>query len=246
MTREKYRIQLDAFEGPYDLLLYLIREDEVDIHEIEISRILEQYLQYLENMVKDLEELEEAADFFVVAATLMRIKSRSLLPYSEETLQEEDELEEIQSRRQLIEKLLAYQDIKMISYFLEQRQIKSVSFEKLCPYEYRYVSEIDTSNLTIHEIIKVFQKYSSFFYSQDMTLTKDPYRMEDYTRKLYHLLKKHRAFSFTDFTSNCQDLREFITCFLALLELAREKKIHFEQRESSGEIKLRMGKDGGV
>ncbi len=243
MSREKYRIRLDAFEGPYDLLLYLIREDEVDIHQIQISRILEQYLHYLEDMVKDLTELDEAADFFVVAATLMRIKSRSLLPYSEETLQEESELEEIQSRRQLIEKLLAYQDIKMISYFLERRQSTTVSFDNLCPYEYRHVREVDTSNLTVQEMLKVFQKYSGILHSQDWEITRDPYRMADYSRKLLSLLRKQKAYSFLEFTSTCRDIREFITCFLALLELAREKKIHFEQDQKSRDINMRIGKN---
>lgn len=245
MIREKYRIQIDAFEGPYDLLLHLIKQDEVDIHQIEISRILEQYLEYLEDMAKELEELEEAADFFVVAATLMRIKSRSLLPYSEETLQEESELEEIQSRRQLIEKLLAYQDIKMISYYLERRQSTSVSFEKMCPYEYRHVREIDSSNLTLHELIKVFQKYSAYLHAHDWSITGDPYRLQDYSRKLIHLLKKQKTFSFLKFTADCRDIRELITCFLALLELAREKKLHFEQKKNTCDIEMKIGKNVG-
>ena len=100
----KYKIKLDIFEGPLDLLLYLVKKDHLNIYDIPISQVTEQYLAYLELM--RLLDLNIAGEFLVMAATLMQIKSRMLLPRDEAGLQDD---EEIDPRQELVQRLLEYQ-----------------------------------------------------------------------------------------------------------------------------------------
>src|SRR5437867_2492298 len=107
-----YQVELDAFRGPLDLLLFLVKRNEVDICDIPIARVAEQFLQYLN--VLELIDVEWAGDFLVMAATLMEIKSRMLLPRSEEASADEDD-----PRRALVRQLIEYKKFKDAAMFLE-------------------------------------------------------------------------------------------------------------------------------
>ena len=113
---DSYNVKIPAFEGPFDLLLHLIKENKVDIYDIPIAVITGQYLQYLE-MMEEL-DLDMAGDFLVMAATLIHIKSRMLLPVDEEAPGEEQE----DPRLELIQRLLEYQTFKDVSLGLREKK----------------------------------------------------------------------------------------------------------------------------
>ena len=117
-----YRLKLDVFEGPFDLLLYLIKKDEVDIYDIPIAKIAEQYLSFLEKMRG--QGIDIASEWLVMAATLVQIKSRMLLPLEEE--QGDELFEEADPRMELVEKLLEYRRYKEIARALEERELNEM------------------------------------------------------------------------------------------------------------------------
>ena len=117
---EEYKVQLEVFEGPLDLLLYLIRKEEVDIYDIPIERITTQYVQYIDLM--RMLDLNVAGDFLVMAATLMMIKSRMLLPVEERTADEEPEEEWIDPRLDLVRQLIEYKKFKDAAAQLLERE----------------------------------------------------------------------------------------------------------------------------
>ena len=237
---QPYRIRLSNFEGPYDLLLYLIRQNEIDIYDVEISRILEQYMEYLNELASNSLELDEIAEFFVVAATLMRIKAHSLLPSSDNVSPEEAYLDEIATRRRLIEHLLACQDYKFAARYLEKRQRDRVPVQKFTSWEYTHKRELDTSDLDLDKLLKSFQRYLFSMNVFDEMIAGAKYRIEDYTRKLLQLLRKRQEITFGEFAQGSRDRGELIIKFMALLELSRQGLLGCQQNENFSEIFLTL------
>lgn len=237
---DQYCIHLENFEGPYDLLLYLIRHNEIDIYEIQISSILEQYMDYLEELKAQVVNLDEIAEFFVVAATLMRIKARALLPYSEEISQEEDYLQEITSRRQLIEKLLAYQNFKFAAQYLDERKREYVPLEKFSSYEHTYRKDLDESNITVANLVKAFQKYLLYFEENDYVIETAEFKIESYSDQIMEMLQEKKEVLFSDYALNSESKVELIAKFLAILDLTKEGAIHCRQEKNFNEIYLKL------
>src|SRR5438309_5404987 len=123
-----YQVELDAFRGPLDLLLFLVKRNEVDICDIPIARVAEQFLQYL-NVLK-LIDVEWAGDFLVMAATLMEIKSKMLLPRSEEELTEDDD-----PRLELVKQLIEYKKYKEAAALLEEQAERQMARLPRLPLE---------------------------------------------------------------------------------------------------------------
>jgi len=124
VSEEKYKVKLDIFEGPLDLLLYLIKKDEVDIYDISIERVTKQYLDYI-NTFKML-NIDLASEFIVMAANLMYIKSRTLLPKQEQP--PEEDIEEDDPRWELIRQLIEYKKFKDAAGFLSQKAIEQEDY----------------------------------------------------------------------------------------------------------------------
>ncbi|HEX37249.1 MAG TPA: hypothetical protein ENG70_00060 [Candidatus Cloacimonetes bacterium] len=230
---DKYKIKLPNFEGPLDLLLYLIRKHKIDIYDIPIAFILEEYLKYL-NILEEL-NISLEGEFMEMAATLIQIKLRSLLP---KTVEEEEE----DPRTELVNNLLAYQKVKETSEILknlaeENRYYfyRSMDDEEKAKIKKTAVNyEITHENVDLYDLIKVLQRYiiqKPQEVSESVSL--DIYKVEEKIEELSNLLKTHKKILFSDLIKH-SGRSELIAFFLAILELMKRKVVSvFQSKEFS-------------
>lgn len=231
-------IRLPIFEGPLDLLLYLIRKNEIDIYDIPISTVTDQYLDILKKM--ESLNLEIAGDFFVMAATLMYIKSRMLLPKKDQ--KPETELEEdgdIDPRWELVQQLLEYRKFKEASHEL-QRLIENahdlipreLGRQRPIPEE-RPLKPADRIELwnTFNQVLRRLTERMVVGEIHDEVVT-----VADRMEFIMDRLQGERRFTFTSLLEQRPTVYAVVATFLALLELARLKKLDVVQDESFSEI----------
>ncbi|MBO0724788.1 MAG: segregation/condensation protein A [Blastocatellia bacterium] len=229
--RDSYRVKLEIFEGPLDLLLYLIKKDEIDIYDIPISHITEQYLAYLE-LMQEL-DIAVAGDFLVMASTLIYIKSKMLLPPEPKVGGEEDLSED--PRAELVERLLEYQKFKSASQMLYSR----VEIESAC-YT-RGPLETDSSNpevsATVFDLLRVFREILKRAEAQiEMEIARDEMTIAEKLAQIHAMLDERDRINVRELFEMSRSKRELIITFLALLELVKEWKIHLTQSELFGDI----------
>lgn len=236
METTDYKVQLENFYGPLDLLLYLVKEDELNIYDIPLARVTEQYVTYVE-MMKQL-DINLAGEFLVMAATLIEIKAKTLVP------REGTEPEEEDPRFQLVRKLIEYKKYKDISKRLSdliQRQALTHSRPLLeIEPEAKSPEEI-LLELDLWGLVKTFARLS-----QETTLEVptsiiyDDVPMEEFIQAILERLTARQKIVFSDLIQNKQDRFNVIKNFLAALELVRQKKITVEQSKDFGKITLRL------
>ncbi|HEU0185122.1 MAG TPA: segregation/condensation protein A [Blastocatellia bacterium] len=230
-ARDSYRVKLEIFEGPLDLLLYLIKKDEIDIYDIPISHITEQYLAYLE-LMQEL-DISVAGDFLVMASTLIYIKSKMLLPPEPKSGGEEDLSED--PRAELVERLLEYQKFKSASQMLYSRgEIESACFT-------RGPLETDNSNpevsATVFDILRVFRDILKRAEAKiEMEIARDEMTVAEKLAQIHDLLEERRKINVRELFEMARSKRELIITFLALLELVKGWKIYLTQSELFGDI----------
>lgn len=235
---DDYRVRIEAFEGPLDLLLFLIRKDEIDIYDIPISHITEQYLEYL-NIMEQL-DISLAGDFLVMAATLIYIKSKMLLP-PEPKLEGEEDLNE-DPRAELVERLLEYQKFKAAAnMFYTRAQIEAACYT-------RGEIETDTSNpevsATVFDLLRVFREILKRAESAvEMEIHRDEITMAEKLAQINKLLSERFEINVRELFDLAHSKRELILTFLAFLELVKDASIRLIQRELFGEIFARRRLD---
>lgn len=238
----EYRVNLDIFAGPLDLLLYLVRKEEVDIYDIPIAKVTRQYVEYVE-MLK-MFDLELAGDFLVMAATLMEIKSAMLLPAPE--VQEGEEGEAADPRSELVRQLLEYKRFKDAANMLQEagqeRQLRFTRsdyiLEKIKPTE---EPELDLDQVSIWTLLEAFDSImksvgnlgDSYKHIHDDTPI-DLYQIE-----LLHRLQTEGPMPLQKVFQERQNRLVMIGLFLAMLELIRNKLIWAEQPDADGPIYLK-------
>ena len=239
-------VKLEAFEGPLDLLLHLIEKNKIDIYDIPIVEITNQYMEYIENMEKD--DLNVMSEFLVMAATLLDIKCRMLLP-KEET----EEGEEEDPRAELVEQLLQYKMYKYMSYKLKDREDESdlVYFKNpTIPDEVIYYEEpVDLDKLLCGVTTKKLEQiFKDVMRRQEDKI--DPIRSKFKTIekeevplpvKLVYVKEyamKHKKFSFRQLLEKQHSKVAIVVTFLAVLELMKNETIHVEQEEICGDIMI--------
>lgn len=231
----EYNVKLKTFTGPLDLLLHLVRKNELDIFEIPIAQITDEYLQYIE-LLKEL-NLELAGEFLVYASTLMYLKSRSLLPAEQKT--EEEILDEQQQLQELKEKLAEYEKFKKLALTLEQRQKGE---EQLFARELSLFipeDEETTIDATLFELMDAFAfilkeaEKDKFF-----EITKDEITVKEKIAFITDTIKKKNKIVFSSLFKNEKSRQGIIVTFMALLELIRLKKIKIKQSSIFGKIWL--------
>ena len=240
-----YTIHLErVFQGPMDLLLHLVREQEVEIHEIEISKILAGYLDYLQSLEKL--DIEYAADFLVMAATLMAIKSRSLL-----SSEEIDLAQELDPKDELIQRLLEYRRFKEASEFLdESRRLRERLFERGWHGELGLEAqerEFDLGELTGFDLLAAYSRLMR------ETLADRPHRVQIdgrplryYVEEIVRRLKGTSRATLKSLVSSFEPGHEkesLIGSFCALLELVRLEAIEVAQPAPRAEIEVRVRSD---
>ncbi len=225
-----YSVKIDEFEGPLDLLLHLIKQSNINIQDIDISVITAQYLDYINKM--DELNINVAASYLVMAAELMEIKSKSLLPRTEEESTEEDD-EEV-SKESLINKLIEYQKYKdMTSTFkeleLERQKIYIKSPEKISNYiDNTITNDGDTS---IDDLVNAFKGFLERLDREKPITTKitnKEYSVKTRKQSLRKLLKERPHVKFTELFEETNTPYIVVT-FLSILEMTKEKEIVLRQ-----------------
>lgn len=231
-----YRVKLEVFEGPLDLLLYLIKKEEADIFDIPIAKITEQYLEYLEYM--KMLDLNIAGEFIVMAATLMHIKSRMLLPPEE---QPPEEIEEEDPRAELVRRLIEYKKFKEAAGQLSQMErSRSLVFPRSVD-ETQFIDQREGPyfETSIFDLITAFSTIlKSVSKEAFLEVVKDEYTIEEKVHELFHLLVEKSVLYFKEIFESAKSKMEIVATFLALLELIRLKEVLVKQRQLFGEIEI--------
>lgn len=226
-----YQVKLETFEGPLDLLLYLIKKNDLDIYEIPISQITAEYLEYLK--ILKLLNLEVTGDFLVMAATLIHIKSKMLLP----TLGKEDGEEIEDPRKSLMEKLLEYKKFKEIAKILEKRELSQRDiFYRESPYSFEgdYVLEV-----SLFDLLNSFKKIlSSTSQKKVKDIIDEEVSVEEKIKEILYKLERCKYVSFFEIFNDSTLKQEVIVTFLALLELIKVGQVFARQIKVFGNIRI--------
>jgi len=233
-------IKISNFEGPFDLLLHLIKVNQLGIYEISIFEITNQYIEYL-NSMKEI-DLDITSEFILMASTLLEIKSRELLPKNNEK-----ETEEEDPKAKLIQKLLEYKKFKEISfvlrkkeeeyghYFVKKPEIIDDSFQK----------DIDKDLFSGKNLMDLYHIYKELLERNkekvntngiNDKISVDTYRVEDKMEELRVKLNDKRIIGFSYISLSCNNKLELVVTFLALLELIKQKEVKVSQRDNFNEI----------
>jgi segregation and condensation protein A len=250
MAGSGYRIALDAYCGPLDLLLYLIRKNEVDIYDIPVAMVAEQYQKYLEAMA-DI-NVNVAGEFLVMAATLMEIKSRMLLPTEEALEDDEDD-----PRAELVRQLLEYKKYKDIARDLGGRAAEQAlkfprpeamtGVETKAPGDEAADGSPDfLDGIGLWELIDAFAKVlseTSLITGPQTQVLEHERPLHEYRRDLLRILTTERNVTFAHVFMQCRTRDDMIAMFIALLELVRLKRVGLQQPGSFGEIYMHLAED---
>jgi len=233
----EYKVKLEVFEGPLDLLLYLIKKDEVDIYDIVIERITQQYLEFMDAF-KTL-DLEVAGEFVVMAANLIYLKSRSLLPAHVQP--PEEEAEEDDPRWDLIRQLVEYKKFKDAAAQLSVREIEQSNLFGRTADAEEAQPERPLGDVSVFDLINAFNKVLKRIASKSEDLREifeENYTVSDKIDLILKLTAPGVALKFTELLASAASRSEIVVTFLALLELIRLKQLKCLQSESFGEIEL--------
>ena len=237
----EYKINLPVFEGPLDLLLHLIKQDNIDIMDISIEKITKQYLDYI-NLMEEM-NLNIASEYLVMAAELMEIKSKSLLPRKED--EEETEDEELVSKENLINKLIEYKKYKeMTGSFKEletnRQNIYVKSPERLNNYlDEMVVNDGDTSVEDLVDAFKKFLERKNLEKPITTKITNKEYSVKERKHNIKNILREKKKVLFTElFEENNTGF--IIVTFLSILEMTKEKEIILKQDTNFSNITIEL------
>lgn len=233
-----YEIKLDIFEGPLDLLLFLIRKNEIDIYNIPIALITEQYLSYLDIM-RSL-NLDLAGEYLVLASTLIHIKSKLLLPLDEGEGEEEEGKD---PRAELVRQLLEYQAFKEAALSLDDRPLldRDVFTRGAAEEEPAAGQEEDEPmvDLDVFELFTAFRRIiAGFDRKEELEIDVEKISLADRINEIMERLSEEGQVTFTELLGDRNDRRRIIYTFLAILELMKLRMIRACQSGSFGTIRL--------
>ena len=227
---EIYNIKIPVFEGPFDLLLHLIRENKIDIYDIPIAIITHQYLEYIEIM-KEL-NLEIAGEFLVMAATLIHIKSRMLLPPDEETPHEELE----DTRLQLVRRLVEYQAFKESALSLKEREETWMKVFHREPQLDEPDGELYLFDVNLFDLLNAFKKILDTAPPEVISITKETLTVKDKMSLIMEMIEGQEAIRFEGLFKESITRIQLIVTFISLLELIRLGLVRAYQEREFGNI----------
>jgi segregation and condensation protein A len=236
----EYKARLEVFEGPLDLLLYLIKRDEVDIYDISIEQITMQYLEYLQTF--RMLDLEIAGEFVVMAANLIYIKSRNLLPVHQQPPEEEGEEED--PRWDLIRQLIEYKKFKDAAFQLHQRELVQEGLIARAPEkpEFKDANTLLKSEVGIFDLISAFQKVLRKIEARREDLREifeENFTVSDKIDVILGVVQTDKPTAFSALFASAASRTEIVVTFLALLELIRMKQMRVAQNSPFAEIEIR-------
>ncbi|PCI40568.1 MAG: hypothetical protein COB53_00825 [Elusimicrobia bacterium] len=221
MTTKNYRVNLEIFEGPLDLLLFLIKKNDLDILNIEISKITKEYIEYLD-LMQEL-NLEVVGEFLVMASTLLQIKAKSLLPSAE--MPEEEVGPD--PRSELVAKLVEYQKFKEVANFLKRRseEFQNVFYRGAPQFEERDKA----LNIQIFDLLATLREVLDRAEEDGRIVEGEAYPIEDKIDKILNMLKAKSYIRLIDVFAGETRRRAIVTCFMALLELIKTQRVFARQ-----------------
>ncbi|HOX56785.1 MAG TPA: segregation/condensation protein A [Candidatus Paceibacterota bacterium] len=234
----EYKVKFEVFEGPLDLLLYLIKKEEVDIYEVNLTRLATQFVEYIETM--RMLDLEIAGEFLVMAATLMYIKSRELLPVDQQA-QIEGEEEGEDPRWELIRQLVEYKKFKDAAAQLQVLEARQEDIFPRVPVKLDFEAgpppRAEASVFDLVNAVNVILK--RFSQREDLRdIFEDKWSVSEKIEHLMRLLSERPSVRFSELFAGVTSRSEVVVTFLALLELIRLKQITAIQLEPFGEIDI--------
>lgn len=237
-------IKLENFEGPFDLLLHLIKKNQMDIYNVKIHEITTQYIDYLNEM--RVMDLEVTSEFVVIAATLLEIKSKLLLPKPKQ--EETDENNEIDPQKELINKLIEYKKFKALALYLKEKEGQTGTYFTKKPeiiedkHTTNNFQEI-FNNITILDLFNIYNQlldmYNSKLNTENVIQKKipvDTYKIEDKMYFISEKLKIAKRIFFSELVGKENAKLEVVVTFLALLELTKDKEIRVLQESNFKDI----------
>ncbi len=234
MSGNIYKVKLtDIFEGPMDLLVHLIRKNEVDIYDIPIALITKQYLEYI-HWFKVM-NIELAGDFVVMAATLTHIKSKMLLPANEDDEEQED------PRMEITKPLIEYLQLKSAADDLAGRSLLGENTFKRNQSDEDYLTDQDEEMIKIglFELIDAFQKILKNISPEHLVdLTADRISVKDRISEIIDIFEKQKSVTFNELFSLKADKNDVILTFLAILEMVKLNLVRMAQHVQTGIIRL--------
>ena len=243
VMRMQYNVKTEVFEGPLDLLLHLIQRLEIDIYDIPMAEIIEQYLLFIHAM-KEL-ELDLASEYLVMAATLLAIKSKTLLPVHEED--EAEESWEEDPREELVEQLVEYKKFKEAAKKLQDKEQERGQFFTKPPSDLTAFSNEETTvsdlDVTVYDMLGAFHKLlrrKKLKRPYTATVSRQEIPIERRMDEILSVLKRSRKLFKFDELFAAGDKEVLVVSFLAVLELMKQNEIIVEQRESFSELFIRV------
>jgi len=234
MQEEIYKVQLEnIFEGPMDLLVHLIKKNELDVYDIPIAMVTEQYLQYLEWM--KIMNIDFAGDFIVMASTLAQIKSRMLLPASAEEEDDDD------PRQEIIKPLLEYLQMKSAAEQLSERHLlgQETFLRGRDHQEFSAAQEEQYIKVGLFELIDAFQKILEKIPGDHrMEFTADKISVKERIIQIIDILEAKGSTTFVELFSEHPDKSEVIVTFLAILEMVKLALVRIVQHIQTGVLRL--------
>lgn len=227
------KIKIGDFAGPLDLLLFLIRQEQANIFDIPIARITQKYLEYV-RLMKRL-DISVAADFLVMAATLIEIKSRMLLP-RDPFINEDEEIDD--PRRELVDRLLEYEQFKNAAGMLYERSTIEHAIFTRGPIE----SDDNNAeiNASVFDLLTVFQKIVARHVDEiKMEIAREEISLADMLRTLKARIMELGEISMLKFFEEMHSKRELVTAFIAVLEIVRTESVKLLQAVTFGDVILR-------
>lgn len=238
-----YKVELSTFRGPLDLLLFLVKREEVDICDVPIARVTEQFLEYLN--VMQVVDVESAGEFLVMAATLMEIKSRMLLPRATEEVKEEDD-----PRRELVKQLLEYKKFKEAASLLEQQAERQLARLPRVPVELPAPPDPAKQPLRKVELWDLVSAFGRLLREtaalQPSAIVMDETPMHVHMERILTELRQRRRASLTELFAPPHTRGRLLGLFLATLELIKGRQVHAEQPEPFGELYLALAEGDGA
>jgi segregation and condensation protein A len=234
------KVQLEIFEGPLDLLLYLVKKEEVDIYEVNLTKIATQFIEYVE-LMKEL-DLDIAGEFLLMAATLMYIKSRELLPKNQQVEAPEEDDEE-DPRWELIRQLVEYKKFKDAAAQLQERELLQEQIYARVPVRPDFAVETPAGvrpEVSIFDLVNAVSTILKRFNQREQSrdLFEDKWSVSEKIEMIAALVRERPRLRFADLFETAAHRMEVVVTFLALLELIRMKQLRVEQPDPFAEIEI--------
>lgn len=235
----EYKVKFEVFEGPLDLLLHLIKKEEVDIYEVNLTKLATQFIEYID--VMRMLDLDIAGEFLVMASTLMFIKSRELLPVDLQ-VQAEDEDEGEDPRWELIRQLVEYKKFKDAAAQLQVREIEQENIFPRIPGKLDFATDQPAlrADVSIFDLVNAVNAVLKRINQRDdpRDIFEDKWSVSEKIEEMIKLISEKASLKFSELFVNATSRSEVVCTFLALLELIRLKQLACVQGEHFGEIEI--------